>query len=250
MESEAALLTLRNISVRSHQNWLIHDINLELHRREIVTLIGPNGAGKSTLIKTALGLIRPTTGERSIKPSLRVGYVPQSVSIDDSLPLTVERFLKLSPGIGEIQMELCAQLNIDKLLATPLQHISGGEMRRVLLARALQLEPELLILDEPTSGVDISGQAKLYDLIQTIRDETSCGILLVSHDLHVVMAATDRVLCLNKHVCCSGTPEQVQKDPEFIALFPQDNANSQFAIYRHVHDHTHDSHGHVHLHDN
>ena len=222
---------------------------MEIHQREIVTLIGPNGAGKSTLIKTALGLIQPSTGERTIKPGLRVGYVPQNVSIDGSLPLTVERFLQLSPGVSQVPLALCEQLSIEKLLSTPLQQISGGEMRRVLLARALQLKPELLILDEPTSGVDISGQAKLYDLIQTIRDDTGCGILLVSHDLHVVMAATDRVFCLNKHVCCSGTPEQVQNDPEFIALFPQDTASKQFAIYRHVHDHTHDSHGHVHHHD-
>ncbi|MGI9318581.1 MAG: zinc ABC transporter ATP-binding protein ZnuC [bacterium] len=245
LEAAEGLLQLKNISVYHDQKAVIENINLTLHRGEIVTVIGPNGAGKSTLIKTALGIIHPDQGKVERSGSLRVGYVPQSVSLDSTLPLTVSRFLRLSSrsNAGDLDQAM-DQVGANGLLHNSMHTLSGGELRRILLVRALLKKPDILILDEPTAGVDISGQAALYHLIQQIRDQYQCGVLLVSHDLHIVMAATDRVFCLNRHLCCSGAPEQVQEHPEYLAIFGQQNAH-EIGIYRHQHDHDHNLHGDV-----
>ncbi|NKB65070.1 MAG: zinc ABC transporter ATP-binding protein ZnuC [Gammaproteobacteria bacterium] len=242
------LLSLHGISVKKESDFLIENIALAVQQGEILTIVGPNGAGKSTLVKVALGLIKPETGHVQSIQNLRIGYVPQNVDIDETFPITVERFLRLGHKYSLQQLLITLKkVNADALLDSPLQAISGGELRRVLLARALLKKPQLLILDEPTAGVDVAGQAEIFTLIKSIRDQQNCGVLLISHDLHIVMAGTDRVVCLNRHLCCSGTPEHVQQHPEFIALFGQSHAN-KFAIYAHHHDHTHDLHGRI-LHD-
>ncbi len=238
-----ALVDLQNISLFRGSGTILDDITLSVARNEIVTLIGPNGAGKSSLVKIALGLIQPDRGSVTTNPDIRIGYVPQSVNLDRSVPVNVTRFLQLS-GIRE-KRRLAQALEMvggERLGRKPLQDISGGELRRALLARAILKSPDLLILDEPTAGVDVSGQASLYALIQSIRDKTRCGVLLVSHNLHIVMGATDKVICLNRHICCSGTPEAVQKNPEFLYLFSQENSET-LGIYRHLHDHEHNLHG-------
>ncbi len=239
------LIELHNISMKRNNAIILEGINLTVSRNEIVTLIGPNGAGKSTLIKIALKLIKPDQGSVVTAHSLHIGYVPQSVNPEQSLPVSVKRFLEIAgtkTTTNETIADVLHQVGAEKLPQKLLQDISGGEMRRVLLARALLNKPDLLILDEPTSGVDVSGQATLYALIQWIRDCFHCGVLLVSHNLHVVMAATDRVICLNRHLCCSGTPKDVQQHPEFVSLFGHKDA-SELGIYRHRHDHEHNIHG-------
>jgi zinc transport system ATP-binding protein len=225
----------------------LSDVSLELRAGEIVTIIGPNGAGKTTLLRVALGLQRADAGTVRRRPGLRVGYVPQRLAIDETLPLTARRFLALVPGAKPPAMTAAlTETGAPHTLDLPLQTLSGGELQRVLLARALLREPELLVLDEPVQGVDITGQAELFALIRRLRDTRRCGVLLVSHDLHLVMAATDRVICLNHHVCCSGHPDTVSRDPAYRALFGA--AIDGFAVYAHHHDHSHD-HDHHHHHD-
>jgi len=239
------LLTLDRVCVTRSNIPVIENISLSLHRGEIITVIGPNGAGKSTLIKTALGIIKPDRGSVDLMPLSTVGYVPQTVSIDPTLPLKVERFLRLCPGtVKEDAIAALQMVGAEHIAQQSMHTVSGGEMRRVLLARALLKKPDLLILDEPTAGVDINGQAALYHLIQQIRTSLGCGVLLVSHDLHIVMAATDQVLCLNRHLCCSGAPEQVREHPEYLAIFG-DKSAAEIGIYRHQHDHDHNLHGDV-----
>lgn len=241
------LLSLNGISVHRNGESILEDINLEIHRNEIITLVGPNGAGKSTLVETTLGLHSPTAGKVVRNAELGIGYVPQSINIDETLPLSVSRFLSIAHSKASDQTKIMAVLErvgASDLYDRQLNLVSGGEMRRIILARALLSEPDILILDEPTSGVDISGQSSLYQLIQDIRDEYQCGVLLVSHNLHIVMAATDRVVCLNRHLCCSGTPEDVKNHPEFVSLFGQHSADA-IGIYRHEHDHEHDIHGNI-----
>ena len=235
------LLSLENVSVVRGGGPIIHQISFSLGAGEIITVIGPNGAGKSTLIKAALGIIPPDSGRVVRHGNPTIGYVPQTVSLDPTLPLTVRRFLALAGRRGDLP-SLLGRVGAKNLLDASMHDISGGEMRRVLLARALLNDPRILILDEPTAGVDISGQAEVYRLIQHIRDQHRCGILLVSHDLHVVMAATDRVLCLNGHICCSGAPEQIREHPEYLAIFGRQGA-AEMGIYRHHHDHRHDLRG-------
>ena len=233
------LIALTGVDVGEAGRQRLQAIDLTLVSGEIITLIGPNGAGKSTLVKTALGLITPDRGAVVIRPGLRIGYVPQTVDIDHTLPLSVIRFLQLVAAANDHSIAAVLQeMGIGALRNAPMNAISGGEMRRVLLARALLKHPQLLILDEPAAGIDISGQAALYTLIQTLRDRYNCGILLVSHDLHVVMSATDRVICLNRHICCSGTPSQVRQHPQYASLFDR-RVNDQLAIYRHHHNHAH-----------
>ena len=240
---EKTLVNLQNISVERQSGVLLENINLTVKQGEIVTIVGPNGAGKSTLVKVALGLMKPSSGQVEVRPSLSVGYVPQDIDMDDTLPIMVNRFLQLNKRYSNADLHAALkQVHATKLFHSPLQTLSGGEVRRVLLARALLKNADLLILDEPTAGVDVAGQAEIFTLIKHIRDQRKCGILLISHDLHVVMAATDRVVCLNRHLCCSGSPEHVQQHPEFVALFGQSDAN-KFAIYAHHHDHSHDLHG-------
>lgn len=239
------LLSMNDVTVSHGETPAIEGVTMSLRRNEIVTVIGPNGAGKSTLIKTALGIIQPDSGNVSRLKKIQIGYVPQSVALDPTLPLSVERFLRLgTTASNERITELLRSVGIENLQHTSMHHISGGEMRRVLLARSLIKKPDLLILDEPTAGVDISGQNEIYALVSSIRDQFQCGILLVSHDLHIVMAATDRVLCINRHLCCSGSPEHVREHPEYLAIFGEQPAD-RIGIYRHHHDHHHDLHGDV-----
>lgn len=243
LEAAEVLLKLDQISVTHDQTPIIENISLTLHRGEIVTVIGPNGAGKSTLIKAALGIVKPGSGNVERSKSLIVGYVPQSVSLDSALPISVSRFLRLSSHAASEELKRALhQVGAEQLLDSSMHVLSGGELRRILLARALLKKPDILILDEPTAGVDISGQADLYHLIQQIRDQYRCGVLLVSHDLHIVMAATDRVFCLNRHLCCSGAPEQVREHPEYLAIFGHQTAE-EIGIYRHHHDHDHNLRG-------
>jgi zinc transport system ATP-binding protein len=221
---------------------------------EIVTLIGPNGAGKTTIVRIMLGLLVPDKGTVIRRPDLRVGYMPQRLNIDPSLPIDVHRFLTLGLSRGDaghgFRNAALEEAGVDHVAHSPIQQISGGELQRVLLARALLRNPDLLVLDEPVQGVDVSGQAELYALIRKIRDHRGCGVLMVSHDLHMVMAATDHVICLNQHVCCAGRPETVSRHPAFVSLFGESVA-AELSIYHHDHDHEHDAHGDVitHNHD-
>ena len=236
------LIRLQQVSVGFRQESVLENVQLTVNAGEIVTLIGPNGAGKTTLVRAVLGLLKPDSGSVWRKPRLRIGYMPQKLTVDPTLPLSVLRFLRLVPGVDRhTALAALAEVGAEQVIDSPLQNISGGELQRVLLARALLREPELLVLDEPVQGVDVAGQAELYRLITELRDRHGCGVLMVSHDLHLVMSTTDQVVCLNRHVCCSGHPEQVSGDPAFVELFGQDAQN--LAIYHHHHDHSHDLHG-------
>lgn len=229
------LVSLDHVSVKFNHHRVLHNISLTLESGEIMTLLGPNGAGKSTLIRVILGLLPPSTGIVMHVPNLTIGYVPQKISLNSTLPITVKRFMQLyRPAQDEEIIATLTLVNADKLLNKSMQQLSGGEMQRVLLAQALQKKPQLLVLDEPTQGVDVKGQLVLYDLIEQTRHHLNCGIIMVSHDLHLVMAKTDQVLCLNQHICCSGTPEIVANHPEFISLFGQ-VGSKQLALYKHQH---------------
>lgn len=233
------IASMQGAGVRRDGRWLVEGIDLTIHRGEIVTLIGPNGSGKSTTAKLLTGVLRLDAGSVTRLPGLRVGYVPQKLAIDWTLPLTVDRLMTLTGHHPRAEVEKALEaVGIAHLARAEVQHLSGGEFQRALLARAMVRRPDLLVLDEPVQGVDFSGEVALYDLISRIRDETGCGVLLISHDLHVVMAATDTVLCLNGHVCCRGTPDSVARSPEYLALFGA-RAASTLAIYQHHHDHTH-----------
>ncbi|SFQ40420.1 zinc transport system ATP-binding protein [Geopseudomonas sagittaria] len=239
-----ALIRLDGVGVSFAGNPVLQDVQLALKPGEIVTLIGPNGAGKTTLVRVVLGLLAPHRGEVWRRDKLRIGYMPQKLHVEPTLPLSVLRFLRLVPGVDRARaLAALGEVGAAQVIDSPLQRISGGELQRVLLARALLRQPELLVLDEPVQGVDVTGQADLYRLIGRLRKRYGCGVLMVSHDLHLVMSATDRVICLNRHVCCSGHPDQVSSDPAFRELFGNDAR--ALAIYHHQHDHSHDLHGSV-----
>lgn len=247
MTSEAApssqtpvLAEASGIDVSFAGTRVLSKVDIRVRQGEVVTLIGPNGSGKTTLIRVLLGLVKPDAGEVKFSSGIRIGYMPQHLTLDPVVPLTVNRFLQLDRrrAAQEIEQHL-AEVGAGHAGNLPLQSLSGGELRRVLLARALLRSPDLLVLDEPVQGVDLAGQAELYELIGHIRHRRNCGVLMVSHDLHVVMAATDQVVCLNHHVCCAGHPEAVSRHPEYIALFGPRIA-STVAIYSHSHDHGHD----------
>ncbi|MEH6387969.1 zinc ABC transporter ATP-binding protein ZnuC [Pseudomonas profundi] len=239
-----ALLTLESVSLRLHGNAILDQVNLRVEPGEIVTLIGPNGAGKTSLVRIVLGLLKADSGTVTRKSRLRIGYMPQKLQVDATLPLTVLRFLMLAPRVKRpAAVEALEEVGAGHLAQRPLQQVSGGELQRILLARALLRKPHLLVLDEPVQGVDVNGQIELYELITRLRDRYGCGVLMVSHDLHLVMSTTNTVVCLNRHVCCSGRPEQVSLDPAFVALFGEQA--SALAVYNHHHDHDHDLHGEV-----
>ncbi|BDA84825.1 zinc import ATP-binding protein ZnuC [Aureimonas sp. SA4125] len=233
------LLNLAGAGISRSGRWLVRGVDLGVRRGEIVTLIGPNGSGKSTTAKMAIGLMKPDEGSAVRRPGLAVGYVPQKLAIDWTLPLTVERLMSLTGRLRPAEIDAAlGSVGIAHLKKAEVQHLSGGEFQRALLARALARKPDLLVLDEPVQGVDYTGETQLYELIGDIRDRTGCGVLLISHDLHVVMAQTDTVVCLNGHVCCRGTPEKVAASPEYLKLFGA-RAAGTLAVYRHHHDHTH-----------
>jgi zinc transport system ATP-binding protein len=228
------LITATNLQLHAGRLHILEDVSLTVRAREIVTLIGPNGSGKTTLLKALLGLVR-CSGEISRRPGLKIGYVPQQFVPDLSLPMTVHRFIDLFAPRDAARVAL-QRVGIGDAKDRQLGALSGGELARVLLARAIAGKPDLLVLDEPLAGVDVSGEAALYHLIAELRDELGCGILLVSHDLHVVMGKADRVICLNHHVCCEGDVHTVARDPAFAELF---GARGELAIYPHLHDHAH-----------
>lgn len=242
MEKET-LIRLKNAGVRREGRWLVRGVDLSIARHEIVTLIGPNGSGKSTTAKMILNIVEPDEGSRTADTKLKIGYVPQRIEIDWTLPLTVGRFMTITASLSKAQIhENLERTSVSHLANAQIRNLSGGELQRVLLARAIARKPNLLVLDEPVQGVDFSGEIALYELISEIRDELECGILLISHDLHVVMAATDRVVCLNGHVCCQGTPDAVAESSEYKHLFGE-RAIGALAVYQHKHDHQHLSDG-------
>ena len=237
------LLQLEGIQVEFNGRSVLNNINLNLLPGHIVTLIGPNGAGKTTIVRVVLGLLNADQGRRHIQKGLRIGYMPQRLHIDPSMPLSVKRFLSLAgANLSQIKQAL-DRTGVTHILNSPVQQLSGGEMQRVLLSRALLRNPQLLVLDEPVQGVDVNGQRDLYRLIADLRDETGSGVLMVSHDLHLVMAATDHVVCLNNHICCSGHPSQVSKHPAYLRLFGGES--DELVVYSHHHDHHHTLGGHV-----
>ncbi|WP_370980493.1 zinc ABC transporter ATP-binding protein ZnuC [Agaribacterium sp. ZY112] len=244
MNKQAPLIRLSNVSLRYGSSTILHSINLELHRGEIISIIGPNGAGKSSLIKLIAGLNKASSGERHIQNKAVLGYVPQKLYMDRSMPIKVSRFLSLARASKANYRTALATVKAEHLWSKQMHDLSGGEFQRVLLARALSRRPDILLLDEPLQGVDLTGQIELYELIGSIRKEFNCGIAMVSHDLHLVMAQTDRVLCLNGHICCEGQPESVSQHPEYLNLFGR-QASQSIAIYTHHHDHHHNLHGDV-----
>lgn len=260
--STAPLIKAENVSHSFANTKVLHDISLQIFPKEIVTLIGPNGAGKSTLLKILLGLIQPKEGSVQRDKSLRIGFMPQKIHVDPTLPMTVERFLQLGLTQNSTTIfkpfstvrydttlleKTTSELDISHLLKQPIQKVSGGEMQRILLARALIRDPQLLVLDEPVQGVDLQGQTEIYQYVNKIRHEHGCGILMVSHDLHVVMSHTDEVLCLNQHMCCSGHPQKVSQSSEFQALFG--NLSEEIALYEHHHNNNVCEHTHGHHHE-
>lgn len=239
------LIELKNINVVFGEKTALRDINLAIYPNSIITIVGPNGGGKSTLLKTLLKLQAPSSGEVIYHDNVRVGYVPQKIHLDHSLPLTVWRFLKLTQKVTTEEIEdALKRLSILHLRDRNMQKLSGGEMQRVLLARAILNKPNLLVLDEPTQGVDINGQAELYQLIHQTQKVLNCAVLMVSHDLHIVLADSKEVLCINSHICCHGTPESLSNNPIFLELWGNQIAQN-VGFYSHHHNHHHNMHGDV-----
>lgn len=233
------LIETQGLELAYSGHTVLRDVNIHVARGEIVTVVGPNGSGKSSLLRALIGAVRPAAGRVIRAPDLRIGYVPQSLSIDTTLPLTVTRFLNLPNRIdSDAADKALKDAGVPDLAQRQLGALSGGQFQRVLLARALLQEPDILILDEATQGLDQPGAAQFYRQIETVRQTRGCAVLMVSHDLHVVMAASDRVLCFNGHVCCEGTPKVVADAPEYRALFGT-GTQGALALYRHHHDHDH-----------
>lgn len=242
-----ALVRTRGLSVRLGGQTVLHDVDFQIEPGEIVTVVGPNGSGKSTLLRAIIGAVKPSHGFIDRKPGLSIGYVPQRLQIDATLPMTVRRFLNLPKRRPPARVDEALDLaGASALPDRQMSSLSGGQFQRILLARALLEDPELLILDEPTTGLDQPGSAAFYQRIEDVRSSLGCAVLLVSHELHVVMSASDRVVCLNGHVCCHGTPDVVASAPEYRALFGR-GTHGALALYRHEHDH---DHAHDHDHDN
>lgn len=243
MPPNTRLAELSKVSVRYDNRDILQAVDISLDAGEIVTLVGPNGSGKSTLLKVLLGLVSPDSGTVWRQKKLKIGYLPQRLTVDSVMPLSVDRLMRLTHASADIEVAL-SEVNVAHLRDAPVANLSGGELQRVLLARALLGTPDLLVLDEPTQGVDFAGEIDLYELITQIRDTRGCGVLIVSHDLHLVMSSTDQVICLNHHVCCAGAPETVRRNPAYLGLFGP-RAAEGLAVYTHAHDHDHDLHGDV-----
>ncbi len=243
-----SLVSIAGLNVRLGGNTVLHHVDFTISPGEIVTIVGPNGSGKSTLLRAIIGAIRPTSGKVTRTPGLRIGYVPQKLHIDPTLPMTVRRFLDLPARVGEADAaHALEEAGAGALAHRQMAGLSGGQFQRVLLARALLNKPDLLILDEATQGLDQPGSAAFYQKIAEVRDHLGCAVLMVSHELHVVMAASDRVVCLNGHICCQGEPEHVASAPEYRALFGTGTGGA-LALYRHEHGHSHDHDHHHHDH--
>ena len=251
-----SLLSAAGLSVKRGTREVLHGVDLSIDRGEIVTVVGPNGSGKSTLLQALIGAVAPATGRITRAPGLRIGYVPQTLHIDPSLPMTVRRFLNLPHAVAKDRAIAALETSgVGEVANAQLTDLSGGQFQRVLLARAILSDPDLLLLDEPTQGLDQPAQAAFYRQIEALREALNCGVLMVSHELHVVMSASDRVICLNGHICCEGTPEVVRAAPAWRELFGTGTGGA-LALYRHEHDHDHDHshdhgphhHGHAHPH--
>lgn len=244
-----SLLTVSNLGVRYGAHDVLKNVSLSVAAGEIITIVGPNGSGKTSLLRAIVGAVKAVTGTVDTAPGLVIGYVPQRLQVDPTLPITVARFLRLPVGAPRSDiMAALERAGVADIANRQMSQLSGGQLQRALLARALVTKPDLLLLDEPTQGLDQPGSAAFYRLIEDVRRETGCAILMISHELHVVMATSDRVICLNGHVCCQGTPEAVSSAPEYRALFGTGTGGA-LALYRHEHDHQHDpacnhDHGH------
>ncbi|MFZ5963029.1 metal ABC transporter ATP-binding protein [Thalassococcus sp. BH17M4-6] len=235
-----SLLTVDRLNVRYGATEVLQDVSLSVEPGEVVTIVGPNGSGKTTLLRSIVGATPAAAGRIITAPGLVLGYVPQRLHVDPTLPITVARFLSLPGGASRSDKTAAlARAGVPDLADRQMSQLSGGQLQRVLLARALVAKPALLLLDEPTAGLDQPGSAAFYRLIDEVRRDTGCAVLMISHELHVVMAASDRVICLNGHVCCHGTPEHVSSAPEYQALFGTGTGGA-LALYRHDHDHSHD----------
>lgn len=242
MDQKKLLVKLENAGVFRSSKWLVRGISLEINQGEIVTLIGPNGSGKTTTAKMILNILNTDEGLVTGKTS-KMAYVPQKINIDWTMPLRVIDFMKITNSLNNTQItESLSMTGVDKLLYNQIHSLSGGEFQRVLIARAIAKKPDLLVLDEPVQGVDFNGEIALYNLIKEISVNLNCGILLISHDMHFVMSTTDHVICLNGHICCSGSPSNVVKNPEYIKLFGQHNSET-LSYYQHRHDHSHNHDG-------
>ena len=244
MKENNPLVKLKNAGVYKSSKWLVRGISFEVNNGQIVTLIGPNGSGKTTTAKMILNILNADEGLVTSNTN-KMAYVPQKINIDWTMPLRVIDFMKITSSINNAQItEALTLTGVEKLLYDEVHNLSGGEFQRVLIARAVAKKPELLVLDEPVQGVDFNGEIALYNLIKKISDKLNCGILLISHDMHFVMSATDHVICLNGHICCSGTPSSVVKNPAYIKLFGEHNAET-LSYYQHHHDHSHNNDGSV-----
>ena len=236
-----SLISAEGISVQYGARRVLQHMNFSIDVGEVVTIVGPNGAGKSVFLRVLIGAEQPSEGRVNRTHGLAIGYVPQRLSIGQTMPMSVARFLALSGSQNaSTNQAMLARVGIPDRAKEQMASLSGGEFQRVLLAHALLGEPQVLILDEPTQGLDQPAVAAFYRLIEEVRDELGCAILMVSHDLNVVMRRSDRVICLNGHICCEGTPSDVSLAPEYQALFGVDNEGA-LALYHHEHDHTHDT---------
>ncbi|MCC1493163.1 metal ABC transporter ATP-binding protein [Cognatishimia sp. F0-27] len=241
-----SLIAAEGLTVRYGAQTVLNDVDLSVEPGEIVTIVGPNGSGKTSLFKAIIGAVPPTSGRIRRKPGLRIGYVPQKLHIDPTLPITVERFMRLTQKVSRKAIKSALETaGVPDLLDRQMSALSGGQFQRVLLARALSTDPEILLLDEATQGLDQPGSASFYRQIEDVRKATGCAVLMISHELHVVMSASDRVICLNGHVCCAGAPAVVASAPEYRALFGTGTGGA-LALYRHDHDHDHHHHHHHH----
>ena len=244
MNQKKLLVKLENAGVQRMSKWLVKGISFEISQGQIVTLIGPNGSGKTTTAKMILNIMNADEGQIT-RNTDKMAYVPQKINIDWTMPLRVIDFMKITNKLNNNQViESLTTTGVDKLLYNQIHNLSGGEFQRVLIARAIAKKPDLLVLDEPVQGVDYNGEIALYNLIKKISVNLNCGILLISHDMHFVMSTTDHVVCLNGHICCSGTPSSVVKNPEYIKLFGEHNSET-LSYYQHHHDHSHDNDGSV-----
>ena len=244
MDKNNSLVKLENAGVYRSSKWLVRGISFEINKGQIVTLIGPNGSGKTTTAKMILNILDTDEGIATSNTS-KMAYVPQKINIDWTMPLRVIDFMKITNNLNNTQItDSLTMTGVDKLLYNQIHSLSGGEFQRVLIARAIAKKPDLLVLDEPVQGVDFNGEIALYNLIKKISTTLNCGILLISHDMHFVMSTTDHVICLNGHICCSGNPSSVVKNPEYIKLFGEHNSET-LSYYQHQHDHSHNNDGSV-----
>ena len=242
MDKNNSLVKLENAGVYRSSKWLVRGISFEINKGQIVTLIGPNGSGKTTTAKMILNILDTDEGMATSNTS-KMAYVPQKINIDWTMPLRVIDFMKITNNPNNTQItDSLTMTGVDKLLYNQIHSLSGGEFQRVLIARAIAKKPDLLVLDEPVQGVDFNGEIALYNLIKKISTTLNCGILLISHDMHFVMSTTDHVICLNGHICCSGNPSSVVKNPEYIKLFGEHNSET-LSYYKHQHDHSHNNDG-------